>query len=220
MVIACRVMAPELDAVRGKDSRVDIRYLDQALHRTPRDMAGKIQELINEAPANAEAIVLGYGLCSNGIVGVTAGHQGLLVPRAHDCISFFLGSPAAYQKSFSQYPGTYYLTPGWVAERKDPLGIVEFEYIPKFGEETGWWVMTEELKHYTHIALLDTGIGDMKATRSRAKENARRLEKTYLEIPCRDREFFSRLLRGPYSKDFFIHLSAGQCIAQEMFLES
>jgi len=69
--------------------------------------------------------VLGYGLCSNGILGVQARGQDLIIPRCHDCISFFMGSPEAYRKDFDAHPGTYYLIPGWLSERKDPLGIIE-----------------------------------------------------------------------------------------------
>ncbi|MEE9612492.1 MAG: DUF1638 domain-containing protein, partial [Desulfatiglandales bacterium] len=161
VIVACQVVEPELEWVRRGNSHVEIRYIDQGLHRTPKNMADFVQEQIDQAVGYATQMVLAYGLCSNGIVGVTARKQGLIVPRSHDCIGLLLGSPAAYKKAFEERPGTYYLTPGWVAEKKDPLGIVEYEYEPKFGRETSMWVMEEELKHYTHIALINTGVGGL-----------------------------------------------------------
>jgi hypothetical protein len=43
VIVACRGMEPELERARDQDSRVEIRYLDQGLHRTPDKMAGLIQ---------------------------------------------------------------------------------------------------------------------------------------------------------------------------------
>ncbi len=81
IVIACRVMEPEIEALRPADNNVEVRYLDQALHRTPDLMPRLIQEQIDEAEKIASQVVLGYGLCSNGIVGIKAPKQGLLVPK-------------------------------------------------------------------------------------------------------------------------------------------
>ena len=164
-------------------------YADQTARPAPgKDRSGR---------AEASRIVLGYGLCSNGVVGVTARQQGLLIPRCHDCIALFLGSPSRYQEIFREKPGTYYLTPGWIAEKKDPLGVLE-ENIPKYGRETAQWVMEEELKHYTHIALIDTGVEEMAPLRERAMENAAVLKKQYEEIPG-SLDYFREILRGPYS---------------------
>jgi hypothetical protein len=218
-VIACRIMEPELEHVRQGRNRIDIRYLDQGLHRTPQKMAQLIQEQIDEMAERVDLVILGYGLCSNGIVGVTARKQDLLVPRCHDCIGFFLGSPSAYEQAFRERPGTYYLTPGWIAEKKDPLGIVEEDYTPKFGRDTALWVMREELKHYTHIALVYTGVGELGPMRERAQENARVFEMTYIEIPG-SLEFFGKLLWGPYTEEAFFRLHPGESVTQGVFLEA
>ena len=218
VIVACRVMEPELKKALGKDSDVEIRYLDQGLHRTPQEMADLIQAQIDQAAEYAGRIVLGYGLCSNGIVGVIARRQGLIVPFCHDCIAFFLGSPGAYMKVFQSRPGTYYLTPGWVAEKKDPLGIVDKDYTPRHGRETAVWAMEEELKHYTHIALINTGVGDLEALRKRTLENARFFKKQYEEIPG-SLDYFEKLIRGPYEKKDFFSLQPHKKVTQEMFFE-
>ena len=125
-LVACRIMEPELEAVRQGNQLVEIFYLDQGLHRIPQKMADQVQEAVDQASVTADRIVLGY---------VTARQQGLIVPRCHDCIAFFLGSAKAYQEDFDSRPGTYYLTPGWIAERKDPLSIIRNEYEPQFVAE-------------------------------------------------------------------------------------
>jgi hypothetical protein len=217
VIVACRVIQPELEALRREKDGVEVRHLDQGLHRVPQKMAPFIQEEIDRVSESAAQIVLGYGLCSNGIVGATAGKQGLIVPRCHDCIAFFLGSHSAYLKVFHARPGTYYLTPGWVAEKKDPLGIVEDDYAPRLGRETAVWAMQEELKHYSHITLINTGIGNLDSLRARAMENARFFKKEYEEIQG-SLDYFKKLLRGPYDKKDFLSIEPGQKITQEMFL--
>lgn len=216
-LVACRVLEPELGAVRQDDPRITIHYLDQGLHRTPQGMADQVQEKVDAASEAADRVVLSYGLCSNGIVGVRAGKQGLVVPRAHDCITFFLGSLEAYLEDFNSRPGTYYLTPGWIAGRKDPLGIVENEYVPRYGRETAEWAMREELKHYQHIVLIDTGLQDMGSARKIARENARFFRMQYAEVDGRSLSYFKKLVYGPHESEAFIRLAAGEAVTQEMF---
>lgn len=217
-LVACQVMEPELEWVRKDYQHVDILYLDQGLHRTPQKMADQVQALVDQAAETADRIVLGYGLCSNGIVGVAARKQDLIVPRCHDCIAFFLGSPEIYRIDFESRPGTYYLTPGWIAEGKDPLTIVEDEYEPKFGRETAEWIKKEELKHYTHIVLIDTGVAKMEPLRKRAKENAAFFNMQYVEVEGKSLDYFVKLVQGPYREDEFIRLKPGEAVTQEMFL--
>jgi hypothetical protein len=219
VIIACRVMEPELAYLRSKkneeDDRTDILYLEQALHRTPSKLVSQLQEKIDQVAPTASRIVLGYGLCAKGIAGITATEPELIIPRCHDCIALFLGSPGRHLEIFREKPGTYYLTPGWVAEKKDPLGIME-EQVPRFGRETARWVIEEELKHYTHIALIDTGVEEMAPLRARAMENATVLKKQYEEIPG-SLAYFRELLHGPYEEDKFLRLRPGEKFTQEMF---
>jgi hypothetical protein len=181
-------------------------------------MAAQIQEIVDALTGTVDRIILGYGLCSNGIVGVTARQEQLIVPRCHDCISFFLGSAEAYHQDFRSRPGTYYLTPGWIQEEKDPLHIMRNEYIPRYGEETALWAMREELKHYTHIVLIDNGLVDIAPLRMIARENADYFGLEYLEIKGASLEFFRRLTDGPYSEDVFLLLRPGERIEQEHFI--
>lgn len=217
-VIACRVLEPELESIRQHHEQVEILYLDQGLHRTPQKMAAQVQALVDQAAPTADRIVLGYGLCSNGIVGVEARRQGLIVPRCHDCIAFFLGSPKAYLDDFHSRPGTYYLTPGWIAERKDPLSIMRDEYEPRFGRETAEWIKREELKHYTHIVLINTGVAEPEPMREKARENAQFFNMEFVEREGQSLAYFNKLVKGPYDADEFIHLEPGEVVTQDMFI--
>lgn len=215
VVVACEVMRAELEAVaQGKNVR--FFFLDQGLHRTPDKMAPLIQEKIDSLPKSVKRVALAYGLCSNGILGVKAADRELVVPRCHDCVALLLGSQAAYREAFDSRPGTYYLTPGWVAAKKDPLGIIYDDYATRFDLETAFWVMEEELKHYTHIALINTGVGDIEALRARTRENCKCLKKEYVEIQG-SLDYFSKLIDGRYNEDEFLTVPPGSELTQEMF---
>lgn len=217
VIIACQVMKPELDSLAGEDNSIEIRYLEYSLHERPKKMPQLLQEQIDIAEKYASQIVLGYGLCSNGVVGLRAPKQGLIIPKVHDCISLFLGSREAYDKIFRERPGTYYLTPGWVEAGNDPLGYMERDYVPKMGREMAEWGIKEELKNYSHIVLINTKSRDMEPFRKVAKENAAFLGKEYEEISGSE-DYFRKILFGPYDKKDFVILQPGEVMQLEMIL--
>ena len=193
------------------------RYLEQGLHRTPKELGPLLQRQIDDVSAHAAEIVIGYGLCSNGIVGIRSGRQTLIIPRVHDCIGLFLGSPGAYRQAFKESPGTFYLTPAWVADRHDPLSIVEDLYTPRVGYDTAVWAMQEELKHYTRFTLILAGANDADSMRGRAQENAAFFDKEFQEIPG-SLDYFQKLIEGPHTEEDFLFVPPGEQVTQEMFL--
>ena len=218
-LIACEIMKSEIEAIAKGQSHIEIHFLDQGLHRTPSQMPEQIQEIVDRLDGRVDRIVLGYGLSSNGNVGVQAHTSDLIVPRCHDCIGFFLGSPQAYLDDFFSRPGSYYLTPGWISEKKDPLAIIEEDYVPRYGRETAEWAKKEELKHYTHIVLVDTGVADLEPMRRIAQKNAEYFGMEYREIKGQSKEFFSKLIHGPYPEDEFYLVRPGEEITQGIFID-
>ena len=63
---------------------VRFEFLETGLHRTPDKMPQAIQEKIFQVEELSSYVVLGYGLCGNGIVGIKAGKRPLIIPRTHD----------------------------------------------------------------------------------------------------------------------------------------
>src|SRR4030042_2316509 len=215
IIIACRVLEPEIEWLRSKLKKVpQVHYLDQGLHMVPRKMPRIIQEHIDQHQ-DAREIVLGYVLCSRGTLGLTASMP-IVIPRVHDCISLFLGSIQRYARLVKERPGTFYLTPGWIKEKKDPLGMMEELYVPRMGRETAEWGMTEELKHYTHIVFINPGIENRNLLRKRAQENAAFFGKIYEEIQG-DLIFFYNMLAGNYPAENFAVLEPGNPVKMKMF---
>ena len=213
LVIACSIMKDEL--LRFQAEGICFVFLEQSLHRTPQKMGPLIQREIDKADhQDWDYIILGYGLCSNGILGIQSKRHSLVIPRVHDCIALFLGSHEKYVEEHQKEPGTYYLTKGWIEEGKSPLGIYQ-EYCERYDPETAEWTIREELKNYTRIALVDIG-NLLEVHREHSKENARFLHLRYEEIKG-SLEYFEKMLRGPW-KDGFIILKPGEEVTQKLFL--
>jgi hypothetical protein len=178
-VIACEIAFREICHLAAISPHLlDLEFLDQGYHDIPKQGGGELQRRIDAVPPDKyDALLIGYGLCSNILEGLRAGPTPLIIPRAHDCITFFLGSRQRYQENFDSHPGTYYYTSGWlecaVRRGKDasfwggasvPASMAakvqaEFDqWVAKYGEEKARFLMTEMAKWaggYTHGALID-----------------------------------------------------------------
>ena len=215
LVLACAVMERELR--KFQNGKVEFKFFDYGLHRTPENMSKVLQNEIDQIHEESyDGIVLGYGLCSNGVVGICNHKHRMIVPRIHDCISLFLGSCESYQKQSTKCPGTYYLTPGWIEKGETPLSKYEC-YSRSYGEETARWVLHEEMKHYTRILLIDTGVYSLEPYRKIARQNAEFLGISYEEVEGSS-TLFGGLVTGPWEKGFLI-IERGHVIQQEMFLD-
>ena len=216
-VIACAIMRMELEAVAGGRD-IDLHFLDQGLHRTPQIMPGRIQEKIDElTPLNHERICLGYGLCSNGILGVSGRVSPLTTPRCHDCIALLLGSNQRYREMFRKQPGTYYFTAGWIYEGEDPLSSVG-RYAERLGLKKAQRAMELELANYTHFCFIDNGLGDRSALKARTLENCRAFGKEYMEVRG-DLTYFQNLVAPEVNEIDFITLPPGSPLNEAMFYQ-
>lgn len=214
-LIACEVFRDEFEAVSPPE--LPRTYLPQGLHRTPGKMPAAIQEALDNIGAAADTIILGYGLCSNGVVGVKSQTASLVIPKAHDCIALLLGSRERYEAEATACPGTYYITPSWVLYGRTSLSAYKEEYLPKYGEEDARYIAQELLKNYKRVAFIDHRVGNVELGRTHAKEFAETFGLTYEEIPG-SLEYLRRLVSGPWHGNDFLTIPPGTAIDQAPFL--
>ena len=214
-LIACEVFRDEFEAVSPPD--LVRTYLPQGLHRTPGKMPAAIQEVVDALAADTDLAILGYGLCSNGVVGVTARTAPIVMPKVHDCIALLLGFCERYEAEMDACAGTYYITPGWAKYGTTSLSAYKNEYLPKYGEEDARYVVEECLKHYTRIAFIDHGAGDVEEGRAHAKEFAETFGKRYEEIPG-DLGYLRRLACGPWDGNDLVRVPPGSPISPTPFM--
>lgn len=172
--IACQVVQDMLEGLLPKGLAERVIYMDYGLHRTPSSMKPVLQDEIDNLQ-EPSLVVMGYGLCGNGIVGIEAGEHTLLIPRVDDCIAILLGSYQAYIREFEAVPGTYYLSKGWLESGSHPLKEFE-EYVEKYGEKSAAWVMDQQYQNYKRLVMVAHSQDDMETYRSEALEVARYCE--------------------------------------------
>jgi hypothetical protein len=167
-LLSCAVFKNLLEKMIPGDLLSKVTFLDYGLHSLPKNLKIAVQEELDglEEPS---LVILGYGLCGNGLDGIQSGKHTLLIPRADDCIAIFLGSYAAYRREFDENPGTYYLTKGWLESGSDPLK----EYgklVQKYGRETADWLMNEQYQHYKRLLFVAHTQEDLDLYAPRARK--------------------------------------------------
>jgi hypothetical protein len=107
VIIACKTIVNEMLPFLSPDTTY--QSVEPGLHLQPEKLRSALQAMIDDITAHTATIVLGYGLCSMGVIGLQAACSTLVVPRQDDCIAIFLGSRRAYKMELNQEPGTYFL---------------------------------------------------------------------------------------------------------------
>jgi len=176
-LIACEILYREFcAAVAHSVNRVDAEFLPKGLHDIGQaGMAARLKEALDRVEESSyEAVLLGYGLCSNGPVGLAAGRIPLVVPRAHDCISLFLGSKERYADCFQSNPGVYFKTSGWIERGEDldqlsadsitnRFGMMQSykELAAKYGEDNARFLyqqLGDLTRNYHKLTFIEMGI--------------------------------------------------------------
>ena len=228
--IVCEVIYREacLCAAQSK-CMVDLDFLPQGLHDLESvEMAARVQERVDLAtPTAYSAVVLGFALCNMGIVGVRAREIPIVIPRAHDCITLFLGSQARYREFFDASPGTYYKTTGWVerdispekmrgTSKMEKLGLDKTyaEYVEKYGEENAkyiWDTLQGGLRYYDRLGYIEMGEGAPLPYPEIVRAEAEKRGWAYEEIPG-DLSLMRRLFDGDWDEADFLVVPPGRGI--------
>lgn len=221
-VIACKVLEDMLEALLPKNLATQVTFMDYGLHRSPRQMTRELQDALN-ATQEPSLVLLGYGLCGNGLNGIEAGKHTLLVPRVDDCIALLLGSHQAYVREFETEPGTYYLSKGWLESGSHPLKEYK-EYREKYGLKEAAWIMDQQYRNYKRLALVTHSRPEMEQYRTQAKTVAQYCEQwgmRYEEILGSDgyvRRMVEVALSIDRADDDFVVIPPGGNIRQEQFI--
>lgn len=190
-VIACGVLAIDIKRI-GKELDLDLSFtfLEGGLHNNPTLLKQKLQAAIDTVSAknDCERIVIGYGLCGNGAVGIAARNIPLVIPRVHDCIALFLGSDQEYKRQFTKYPGTYYISAGWYEEKVQPESqkncgafiadkiVTHDELVKNYGSENAGAIkdfVNSWQKNYQRAVFINTSAPGAATYETYAKEMAK-----------------------------------------------
>lgn len=170
VILACRVFNGLLEKYLPRQLSNRLTYLDYGLHSVPRRLRTALQEAI-DAIETPSLVVLGFGLCGNGLDGLKAGPHALLAPRADDCIALLLGSNQAYMEQFNSLPGTYWLSKGWLEAGSNPLDEYN-DYVAKYGQAQADWLADTQYKNYRRLAFVSHAPQDLEKYRAQVEQIA------------------------------------------------
>jgi len=211
-------------AARSKNV-VDIVLMEQGLHDEPDKLRREVQKALDNTcdiqGRPYDASLLGYGLCSNGIVGLSAKIP-IVAPRGHDCITLLLGSKDKYQAYFDSHRGVYWYSPGWIESGKQPseerYEKMLKEYKEKYGDDNAQYLMEVEqkwIKEYDWATYIDWGFVDSDEYKNYTKRCAEFLRWNYDELKGSP-VLMQKLVDGHWHDSEFLVVKPGQKISEDL----
>ncbi len=230
-LIACEVLARQAYYVAALTPHVvDIELIDKGLHDEPEKLRAYLQGRIDAMPAGRyDAILLGYGLCSNATAGLIARDTQIVLPRAHDCITLFLGSAERYAEEFRATPGTYWYVADYIERGNGSSGkmvalgssmddrqthSIYEEYVAKYGRDNADYlmeVMGAWQKHYSRAAYIENAEMPMPDYREDVREIAGRRSWRFEQLEGR-LLLVRDLIEGHWEDDNFLVVPPGMVV--------
>ena len=211
---------------------VDMEFSRKGAHDDSDYLRELIQKKIDaceESENEYGAILLGYGLCGNSVVNLAARSIPLVIPRAHDCCTLFLGSKEKYVKYFGKNPSKVFSAAGYMEHEssyvKEASGVTERmgwdksydEYVERYGEENAKYIWEtlhprvepqEEDKKHIFIEIPELRhLGYAEQCRCKAQADGGEFVELDGSI-----ELIEKLIFGEWSKEEFLVVEPDQRI--------
>jgi len=221
-IIACRVLNRELGWLAARSPHaVDLHWLPQGLHDVPDALRQRVADTLEQLYADVAAnrlkhkpdyIALGYGLCSNGVVGIESRDIPIVVPRTDDCIALFLGSQKRYLELFEEMRGAYWLNNGWIessgtlVDENRRVRQRWLEYAERFGEDNADYLIEQEsqwLHHYDTCGYIRSDVFESPEYRALAQKAANDHNWRFREMDG-DLRMLQMLTDGTWNEEEFL----------------
>jgi len=158
LLIACGMIQDEVTlAMENTGIVYDTIWMSSDLHINPDFLRSELQKEIDKNQ-DYDLILLAYGNCGKGLVGIVSEKTELAILRSEDCIHMLLHK----NKKLKSFRGeTYFLTKGWMQGKKSLKA--EYHYaINKYGRKKAGIIMGIMLKNHKSLMMIDTGAYDLE----------------------------------------------------------
>ena len=232
-IIACRILTRELSFLASQSpNQVDITWVGRGLHNIPDNLRAHLCATVDDLYRQLEDktlehrpdyIVLGYGLCSNAVVGVRCRDIPIVVPRTDDCIALFMGSQQRYLREFEEAKGAYWLNSGWfeqsirLIDGEDIKRRRWLEYAERFGEDNADYLIEVESsweQHYSTLGYIRSSVYDAPENLKRSEEEAAK-KGWNLRVVDDDLRMLRMMVDGTWNDREFLILRPGEQIAAD-----
>jgi hypothetical protein len=212
-------------------NKIDLEFLPKGLHDLETtEMNKKLQDAVDRASENNppyDAIILGYALCNNGTAGLKARNIPVVIPKAHDCITLFMGSRKKYAEYFDANPGVYFHTTGWLErsqnsdefesqsiQAKTGMNKSYEELVQEYGEDNAQYLyetLCQGTVNYEKIAFIEMGIEPDNSFEEQSKADAQKQGWKFEKIKG-DISLLRRLAEGNWDDCDFLQVLPGATI--------
>ncbi len=242
-LLACKALSRELSYLSSlSDNNIDVTFIRQGYHSAPDVLRRTLQEEIDAVesgrdshtnelggigeepspylPEDFDAILIGYGLCSNGVVGLRSKRHRLVIPRGHDCITLFLGSKERYARCFQDWPGCFWYTASWIENSSMPCEAAQkrqVEYYREKGydeDDLDYFLesMNDWTKTYRNAAYIRMPFFD-KAEYQEFTRDAARFYGWDYNLVDGEMGLLERFIAGDWNEEDFLVVPPGKTVA-------
>lgn len=224
-LICCEVFYREVCmALLDSEHTVFPVFMPKKSHAKPDQLRDSLQKEIDEGDS-FDAVLLGFGLCGNATVGLIARRIPLVIPRAHDCCTIFLGSKEAYARHFGHRPSCRWTSGGYMGSDEDYLrdsDVHQFlgmdltwqQLVEKYGEENAQFIretLAPKDGSDEQVVYIHTPPYDKFDYRQKVREDALKSRKGF-EVIQGDIRLLRMLVRGEWQQDEFLVVPPGHTI--------
>ena len=230
--ICCDVFARiACDLVSKSPHIIDLEFIPMLNHERPELLKQLLSERIEQSFSGSrrkyDALILGFGLCGNSIIGLSCPVP-MVVPRAHDCCTIHMGSKESFAACFgdrlsTRWCSTGYFersaTPGSGYFNVDPLANYKtsaeyMHFVEQYDEETAdylWETLHPAMESNESIYIKVDGFEYSDALSSYAA----RMEEQGIDLVTVDGDvsLLRALINGEWDDGRFLTVAPGEKIA-------
>jgi hypothetical protein len=230
-LLACDVLTREVcHCIARSPHTVDVEFTEKGQHEHSDGLRRILQERIDAVEAAGQrydAVLLAYGLCGNATAELTARSTRLVLPRAHDCGTIFLGSRLRFRELFEDNPSRPFSSAGYM-ERGDGylhdsttgqlLGLDRSyeDFVAQYGEENARYIMESlTLSRDAHtddqVVYIDLPETSQARYAQECREKAGAEGRKFRLVPG-DIRLIRMLIEGEWVPDEFLVVGPGQSV--------